>query len=70
MEKDELTYAIIGCAMRVHNRLGNGYQEVIYQRCLAIALERLVLNFKGNSSYTFIMKESRFIKFRSDICSF
>ena len=23
--------------MKVHNTLGNGFQEVIYQRCLAIA---------------------------------
>ena len=46
MEKDELTYAIIGCAMRVHNRLGNGYQEVIYQRCLAIELEKAGIKFQ------------------------
>ncbi|MDD3050293.1 MAG: GxxExxY protein [Candidatus Cloacimonetes bacterium] len=39
MTDDELTYKIIGCAMRVHNFLGNGFQEVIYQRCLAIELE-------------------------------
>jgi GxxExxY protein len=38
LEKDELTYKIIGCAMKVHNTLGNGFQEVIYQRCLAIEL--------------------------------
>ena len=36
MEQDEITYKIIGCAMKVHNTLGNGFQEVIYQRCLAI----------------------------------
>jgi len=43
MEKkidDELTYKIIGCAMKVHNTLGNGFQEVIYQRCLAIELDK------------------------------
>ena len=45
MEKDELTYKIIGCAMRVHNTLGNGFQEVIYQRCLAIELEKAGLHF-------------------------
>jgi GxxExxY protein len=45
MEKDELTYTVIGCAMKVHNKLGNGFQEVIYQRCLAIELERAGLNF-------------------------
>jgi len=42
---DELTYKIIGCAMKVHNTLGNGFQEVIYQRCLTIELEKQDLNF-------------------------
>ena len=42
---DELTYKIIGCAMKVHNTLGNGFQEVIYQRCLAIEFEKQGLNF-------------------------
>jgi len=45
MEKDKLTFDIIGCAMKVHNILGNGFQEVIYQRCLAIELERAGLEF-------------------------
>lgn len=45
MEKDELTYKIIGCAMKVHNTLGNGFQEVIYQRCLAIEMENEGISF-------------------------
>lgn len=45
MIKDELTYSIIGCAMKVHRTLGPGFQEVIYQRCLAIELERAGLSF-------------------------
>ena len=45
MEKDKLTFDIIGCAMKVHNTLGNGFQEVIYQRCLAIELERAGMEF-------------------------
>ena len=31
--------------MKVHNTLGNGFQEVIYQRCLAIELEQAGLLF-------------------------
>ncbi len=46
MEKDQLTYEIIGCAMKVHNTLGNGFQEVIYQRCLAIELQKAGLHFE------------------------
>ncbi len=45
MNLDEITYKINGCAMKVHNTLGNGFQEVIYQRCLAIELERAGLKF-------------------------
>ena len=45
MTLDELTYKINGCAMKVHNTLGNGFQEVIYQRCLAIELERAGLGY-------------------------
>jgi len=43
--KDDLTYAIIGCAMTVHSVLGNGFQEVIYQRALAIEMKKKGLNF-------------------------
>ena len=42
---DDLTYKIIGCAMKVHSTLGNGFQEVIYQRALAIELKRSGLVF-------------------------
>jgi len=34
----ELTSKIIKCAMAVHNILGNGFQEVLYQRALAIEM--------------------------------
>jgi GxxExxY protein len=42
----ELTSKIIGCAMTVHKTLGNGFQEVIYQRALEIemSLAGLVFN--------------------------
>ena len=45
MSFEDITYKIIGCAMQVHNTLGNGFQEVIYQRCLAIELEKAGLSF-------------------------
>ena len=45
IERDPITYAAIGCAMKVHNTLGNGFQEVIYQRCPKIKMERVGLNF-------------------------
>ena len=41
----ELTGKIIGCAMEVHKELGNGFQEVIYQRALAIELRQQGISF-------------------------
>ncbi len=52
MQKDELTYSIIGCAMKVYNTLGPGFQEVIYQRCLAIELERKNISFAREQPQT------------------
>jgi len=43
--KSELTGKIIGCAMEVHRILGNGFQEVIYQRALAIEMTNQGLEF-------------------------
>ncbi|MGV3510109.1 MAG: GxxExxY protein [Sphingobacteriaceae bacterium] len=41
----ELTAKIIGCAMTVHKALGNGFQEVIYQRALQIEMALAGLSF-------------------------
>lgn len=38
LEINELTHKVIGCAMEVHRHLGNGFQEVVYQRSLQIEL--------------------------------
>jgi GxxExxY protein len=41
----ELTGRIIGCAMNVHNELGNGFQEVIYQRSMDYEMELQLILF-------------------------
>lgn len=41
----EITEKIIGAAFRVHNTLGNGFQEVIYQRALALELNAIGMNY-------------------------
>jgi len=42
----ETTGKIIGAAMQVHKVLGNGFQEVIYQRAMEIELPLYGLAFK------------------------
>jgi GxxExxY protein len=45
MQYEEITKKIIGCAMKVHSTLGCDFQEVIYQRAMAIEMEIQGLKF-------------------------
>ncbi len=42
----DITSKIIGCAMKVHSALGSGFQEVIYQRALAIEMRKSDLSYE------------------------
>jgi GxxExxY protein len=42
----DLTAKVIGCAMQVHSTLGNGFQEVIYQRALEMEFQLAGINFQ------------------------
>jgi GxxExxY protein len=66
MVDDELTYKVIGCAMEVHKTLGNGFQEVIYQRCLAIELENKEIDFKREVEQEIYYKENNVGTRRAD----
>lgn len=46
MKYEDITKRIIGCAMKVHSILGNGFQEVIYQRALEIEMTLEGLKFE------------------------
>lgn len=53
----ELTSRIIGCALEVHKHLGNGFQEVIYQRALAYEFELNGLQFHREFDMPVFYKE-------------
>ena len=38
---NDLTYRVIGAAMAVHNRIGAGYKEEVYESALEVELNRL-----------------------------
>lgn len=50
----DITEKVIGAAMKVHRYLGNGFQEVIYQRCLVIEFERVGLRFEREKEQTIL----------------
>jgi len=59
MKYKDLTHKIIGAAMEVHKILGNGFQEVIYQRALAIEFTQQGISFEREYEMDIYYKEER-----------
>jgi GxxExxY protein len=55
----DLTHKIIGCAMQVHSFLGNGFQEVVYQRALALEMSKAGLSYARELEMPIYYKEYR-----------
>ncbi|MEX0813909.1 MAG: GxxExxY protein [Chitinophagales bacterium] len=55
----ELTSKIIGCAMTVHSALGNGFQEVIYQRALEIEMADQGIGFSREHEMPIYYKQQQ-----------
>ena len=56
MKYAHLTGAVIGHAMTVHKALGNGFQELIYQRALEIEMSINLLEFKERVRYADLLQ--------------
>jgi GxxExxY protein len=53
----DITEKIIGASFEVHKFLGNGFQEVIYQRALAWELSQAVLSYAREIEQDIFYKE-------------
>lgn len=56
---NDCTSKIIGCAMKVHSTLGNGFQEVIYQRALEIEMALEGLSFQREMEMPIFYREQQ-----------
>ncbi len=56
---NQITHKIIGCAMKVHSELGSGFQEVIYQRALAIEMNLEGLSFQREMEMPIFYREEQ-----------
>jgi GxxExxY protein len=55
----DITAKIIGCAIEVHKILGNGFQEVVYQRALAKEMALQGLNFAREYEMSIFYKDEQ-----------
>lgn len=67
MQYEELTEKIIGCAYRVYNKMGFGFLESVYEKCLLIELKKE--GFQAESQKAIIVKYENEIvgQFTADI---
>lgn len=59
VDVNQITHKIIGSAMQVHRTLGNGFQEVIYQRALAIEMTLEGLSFQREMEMPIFYREEQ-----------
>jgi GxxExxY protein len=52
MEYEEITETIIGCAYRVYNKMGFGFLESVYEKCLLIELRKAGLETETQKPIT------------------
>jgi len=67
MELENLTQKIIGCAMTVHQALGPGFLESVYQNALLIELRHAGLQCEANSRIPVHYREENVGDFIADI---
>ncbi|MBL0237917.1 MAG: GxxExxY protein [Saprospiraceae bacterium] len=66
MKHKEITEKIIGCSMQVHRTLGNGFQEVIYQRAMDIEMRLGGLSFEREKEMDIYYRDEKIGKRRVD----
>jgi GxxExxY protein len=67
MDYEELTEKIIGCAYRVYNKMGFGFLESVYEKCMLIELHKQNLTAKAQKPITVYYDEKIVGEFVVDI---
>ena len=67
MQYEELTEKIIGCAYIVHNKMGFGFLESVYEKCMLIELKKVGLKAEAQKHITVFYDEEVVGDFKADI---
>jgi GxxExxY protein len=67
MEYGEVTEEIIGCAYRVYNKMGFGFLESVYEKCLLIELRNSGLMVESQKLITVLYENEIVGEFVADI---
>lgn len=67
MQYQEITEKIIGCAYHVYNKMGFGFLESVYEKCLLIELHKAGLQAETQQAITVRYDDERVGEFIADI---
>jgi len=67
MEYEDMTETIIGCAYRVYNKMGFGFLENVYERCLLIELHKAGMGTESQKPITVYYDDEIVGEFTADI---
>ena len=67
VEYKVVTETIIGCAYRVYNKMGFGFLESVYEKCLLIELRKAGLNAESQKAITVYYEDKIVGEFVADI---
>ena len=67
MEYGELTEKVIGCAYRVYNKMGFGFLESVYEKCMLIELKKANLDSESQKPITVYYDNETVGEFIADI---
>ena len=59
LKHKDIAQKIIGAAFEVHKFLGNGFQEVVYQRALSVEMRKAGLEFSREIEQNIYRKPGR-----------
>lgn len=67
MQHEELTKKIIGCAYKVYNKMGYGFLESVYEKCLMVELNKEKLKAESQQLIKVNYEGYNVGEFRADI---
>jgi len=67
MEHKEITEKVIGCAFRVYNKMGFGYLESVYEKCIHVELNKIGLKFESQQPITVYYDDELVGEFIADL---
>ena len=67
LQRDKLTYTIIGCAQKVHAVLGPGFPEAVYHKAMCMELVKAKMPFESEKAYEVAYEGVTCGEFRADL---